>query len=252
MALKSTNAVVINTFDHGESDKIVTFYSEAHGKLSGIARGAKRSKKRFVNKLEIFTHLDLQYQESRCSSLVRIDQAELINPYIRLREEYDRYVAASLVCELLLYWTRENDPETELYDLLLWTLDRLTNDREITRTVIFFQSRLFTILGYRPQLDGCVECGSISPNKGPYRFSTGRSGMLCSKCKQGLTGASLPVSINTAKLLHKALELPKEKLDRLHFSAASACEAMNLLRRYGQVLLQRDIHSWSQLPAGPI
>ncbi len=85
-----TPAIVLKVMDFGESDKIVTFYTLGYGKLTGIAKGAKRSKKRFVNKLEYFTFLNITAVPGRRSSLSRIDQAELINPYPPLRENYQR------------------------------------------------------------------------------------------------------------------------------------------------------------------
>lgn len=249
MTLKSTPAVVINTLDHGESDSIVTFYTPELGKLAGIARGAKRSKKRFVNKLQMFSLLDIQYEESRKSTLVRIDQAELIDSFQKLRENYEHYVGASLICELLLHWTRENDSDVELFNLLVWALKSLNNNKSSTanKTVIFFQSRLLTILGYQPHLIGCVTCGSMLANKGSYKFSASKSGIICSKCINDKLPTQMPISLNTAKLLQKSMELPKEKLDRLHFSAVSTKEAIHLLQRYSYFILQKDIHSWRHL-----
>ena len=248
MLVKSTPAVVISTLDHGESDLIVTCYTPEHGKLTGIARGAKRSRKRFVNKLELFSLLDLQYREGKKSSLVYLDQAELSNSFPSLRQDFRRYVAASLLSELTLHWTRENDGDAELFELLTWALTNLDEGREAGRIIIFFLSRLFAILGFQPQLDGCVLCGSLALQRGPYRFSTSRCGLICAQCRDLNTHSQLPVSLNTAKLLHRAMELPIDKLERLHFSPASCREALNLLERYGYHLLQREIHSWRLLP----
>lgn len=47
-----TEAIVLRLLDYGESDRIVTFYTAGFGKLRGIARGARRSRKRFANALE--------------------------------------------------------------------------------------------------------------------------------------------------------------------------------------------------------
>ncbi len=54
-------AVVLNCYDHGESDKIVTLFCQNIGLITGIAKGANRSTKRFVNKLELFTLLHVYY-----------------------------------------------------------------------------------------------------------------------------------------------------------------------------------------------
>ena len=249
MATRQTLAVVVNVADHGESDKIVTLFTAAHGKLTGIAKGAKRSKKRFVNKLEIFTLLEVQYATNTRSSLIRIDQASLVSAFPLLRKDYGRYAAASLICELILHWTRENDAETELFTLLAWSLEGLGKGQPAARTVVLFGVRMLDILGYQPQLSGCLDCGKLDAAGSPYRFSTGRSGMLCARCvRNNSTPAQIPLSLNTIKLLQKAQELEKNKLGRLQFSETSTSEAVTLLRYYSRHLLQRDLQSWNFLP----
>ena len=247
--LQQTQAVVIKVADHGESDKIVTTYCPDLGKLTGIAKGAKRSKKRFVNKLEPYSYLNIEFAASKRSGLVRIDQAELLNPFPTLRTEYERFSAAALVCELILHWTKENDADRQLFYLLVWTLENLNSGKPWVEAIIFFQLKLFTLLGYQPHLEGCMGCGSLEAGQGPYRFSLSHSGLTCAHCNKDSGAATLPLALNTAKLLRMAQDLPNEKLARLRFSKASAKEALLFLRRYGTHLLQRELQSWNHLGA---
>lgn len=247
MATKQTVALVIKVVDHGESDKIITFYCPSHGKLNGIAKGAKRSKKRFVNKLELFTLLDIQYAANTRSTLVRIDNADLINPFVTLRQKYDRYAASILLCELVIHWTRENDGDKKLFDLLFWAFDKLDKGESITRTIILFQIRLLDILGFRPNLSECLECGRLDSEGSPYRFSPNRSGLVCNKCAKNDTISPSFLSLSTAKLLLKAQDMDHKKISRLQFSPASTQEAITMLKRYERHLLQRDITSWNYL-----
>ena len=246
-----TPAVVIEIRTYGESDKIVTFYSKNRGRMSGIAKGAQRSLKRFVNKLELFSELEILFTDSRRSSLVRLDQAELLNPFPLIRGNYDRYTAATLICELLLQWTRENDPDHRLFELLTWSLGSLENlKRPAVWGAIFFNIKLLTLLGYQPYLDGCTNCGVLSPQNTPYRFNITQSGLLCHKCgkREGkLLQPGLNISLSTARFLQKAQELPLGKLDRLHFTPAAVKESVAILKSYGNSILQRDITAWEFL-----
>ena len=246
MSLRQTLALVLQVMDHGDSDKIVTFYTVAQGKISGIAKGAKRSKKRFVNKLEPFSLLDLSYSESRISSLVRLDQAELLNSFPSLRQLYPRYTAAALLCELLLQWTRENDADPALFTLSLWALTSLEQGQSPFATIILFEIKMLDLLGYKPDLSGCLSCGALTPRNRPYHFSTSRSGLICTACNRETEHGQVPVSLETVKLLLKAQELDHRKLDRLQFSPAAIKEAVTMLHRYDRHLLQREIHSWTQ------
>jgi DNA repair protein RecO (recombination protein O) len=245
-----TPAVVIKVADHGESDKIVTCYCPVLGKMTGIAKGAKRSRKRFVNKLELFSLLDLQYATGYRSSLARIEQAEILQSFPFLRRDYQAYAAAVLVCELLLNWTRENDGDSKLFGLLIWALDQLALQQQPAEILVCFQIRMFDLLGYRPNLNSCLECGGMSVAGAPYRFSSARSGLICAGCRGGMEPADpvqISLSLNTIKLLLKAQDLPQQKLMRLRFSPAAAAESLAMLRRYGSYLLQREIQSWQAL-----
>ena len=246
-----TPAVVIDVKDYGESDKIVTFYSLQRGRMSGIAKGAKRSLKRFVNKLEIFTLLEIDFTDSRSSSLVRIDQAEPLAHFPALRASYERYTGGTVLCELVLHWTRENDADPRLFELLRWGLGNLEDPRRpAIWGVILFQIKMLTLLGFQPDLSGCTTCGRLAPERGPYRFRLARGGLFCSPCgqvarpdeRQGLT-----ISLSTAQLLKKSQELATAKLNRLRFCTREVLEATAFLQAYGNHILQREIQSWEQL-----
>ncbi len=232
--------------DFGESDKIITFYTQHHGKMKGIAKGAKRSKKRFVNKLEYFTSLTLTAIPGRRSSLALIDQAELLNPYPSLRENYQRYTGAMLVCELVDQWTRENDSDEHLFHLLCWALDKIATSPSIADIIMFFQVKLLDIVGLGLQFDHCISCNTPI-DEHTYRFSLAENGLLCSACKpHSSTAGMLNLSAATIKTMQKAQSLPLEKIHRLKFSRVSLAQAAKLLRLYSQFQLQRDIHSWKQ------
>lgn len=245
MATKNITAIVLKVTDLGESDKIVTFYSKGEGKLAGIAKGAKRSKKRFSNKLEVFSLLDVLYVDQGRSGLVRISEAELLTPFMSLRENYDRYVSAALVCELTYCWSRDYDPDESIFNLLLWALRSIDTGSPLLMVLIFFNVKLYTLLGYRLHLSGCIKCENAGQSGMPYMFHPGRHGLLCKNCTPELISREMiTLSLNTIKLLKNAQDLPMEKLDRLRFSDASVREALKLFKVYGQYLLQREIAAW--------
>jgi len=248
MTLIRTAAVVLKVVDHGESDKIVTFYTAAAGRLTGIAKGAKRSSRRFVNKLELFTCLEINCSRRRQNVLAQIVEAELIDPYINLRRDYDSYIAASLITELVLSWARENDVDESLFSVLLWALDNLNSGRQALDTVIFFLVKLLSIVGYQPHLSTCITCGRMENSAGPYVFNLGRGGAVCGRCRGDMSpsaAASISLSLSTLKLLGSAQGMGIEKLNRLQFSNRSRNEAAGLLKKYCEHLLQREIQSWT-------
>jgi DNA repair protein RecO (recombination protein O) len=248
MSTKHMTAIVLRVSDHGESDKIVTFYSRQAGKMTGIAKGAKKSKKRFSNKLEIFSLLDVTYDEREGGGLVRIDEAELQAPFMSLRENYDRYVNGVLACELIYYWSRDYDADKNIFTLLRWALQSMDTGSPALLIQIFFQVKLYTLLGYRLHLSNCIKCEKNGQSGMPYLFHPGRHGLLCRACSPGfISREMIPLSLNTLRLLQHAQDLPLEKLERLRFSDVSVREALQLFRAYGQYLLQREIAAWNFL-----
>lgn len=248
MTTKKIKAVVLKVNDLGESDKIVTLYSKQSGKMAGVAKGAKKSKKRFGNKLETFSLLDIICDDRNRSGLARIAEAELLDSFASLRENYDRYVNASLVCELIYNWSKEHDPDLNIFNLLLWTLGSIDSGKDAQVIQVFFQIKLYTLLGYRLHLSGCIKCGISEQQGKPYVFHSGRHGLLCSNCSPSLIShEAVSLSLGTIKLLQHAQELNMDKIERLRFSEASMREALLLFKSYGQYLLHREIKAWEFL-----
>ncbi|RJX35765.1 MAG: DNA repair protein RecO [Desulfurivibrio sp.] len=245
MSFLQSRAIVLKVTDYGESDKIVICYTQHFGKLKAIAKGAKRSKKRFVNKLEFFSLLDITIVPGRFSSLGRIDNASLVNPFPPLRENYHCYTAAMLVCELVDQWTRENDSDEPLFQLLCWCLHQLATRDSLAETVIFFQIKMLDLLGMGLMLEHCLVCGTLDPAAPAYYFSPAQSGIICSRCRTSDTGL-IPLSMAAIKSMQMARSLPLARLHRLKISGKSLSEAATALRLYGNFQLQREIHSWKQ------
>jgi len=144
---KEIAAIVLDCQDHGESDQIVTFFCEDIGRMTGIAKGAKRSQKRFVNKLELFSSLRLRYTESRRSNLVFIVEAELVDSFLRLRQNTSLYMAATVIRELTLSATRDLEGDDGFFALLQWGLRTMDGQRLHASRDVKYRKR--------PPLNGC-------------------------------------------------------------------------------------------------
>lgn len=241
---RETDAIVLECFDHGESDKIVTFFSEEKGRITGIAKGANRSKKRFLNKLELFSHIGLRYSERQRSSLIFIAEAELYNSHIHLRSNLKRYIAATFIRENLLIAATEREQDRETFKLLLWSLQAIDEGREPLDVTIVFLLRLLKRLGYQPALLDCRSCAAPFTCERSYRFHHLAGGLVCDKCTADTAGGASHLSTGTIRILHSAMSEPLERLHRLHFSRQAQVQALTMLHRYGKNIFQREIHSW--------
>lgn len=212
-----TEAIVLNSFDYGESDRILTFYTIEHGKIKGIAKGARRSKKRFVNNLEPLSHIKLIFFHTEKSELVRVEDSTLLDGFASLRTDIERLSQACYLIELVAEMTREGQALSSVFDLLLAFLEMLSSGAGQEPLLRFFEIRLLSILGYQPYLNGCVSCKGVfgdTADGGFRKFSSEKGGALCTKCSNSSAGA-LTVSPGTLRLLSMAIKFDTGKLSRL-------------------------------------
>ena len=240
-------AIVLHCRDHGESDLIITFFCRQLGRVTGIAKGAKRSKKRFVNKLELFSSLRIQHTLPPGNRLAFIAEAELIDGFLSLRQDISCYAAASTIREVVLLATKEMEGDEELYPLLNWSFQSLNNGRPPRPTLIFFLIRFFAAIGYSPQLSSCLGCDQKVSAQETYRFHNASGGIFCSSCNEGRQTEQTRLSLGTLKTLTVAMERPLERLHRLLLSDTSQQEALAFLHSYARQLFQREIASWAFL-----
>ncbi|MFT5697610.1 MAG: DNA repair protein RecO (recombination protein O) [Desulforhopalus sp.] len=241
-----SDAIVLDTTDHGESDLIVTLFSHDSGRLSAIAKGAKKSKKRFVNKLEIFTYLQIHYQQKNERTLAFLSEAELHNCFPNIRHHLDLYGIASIIREFLLLGIKDGEPDSNIFRLSLWAFQRLDSKESPQQTLVLFLIHFFNYIGYRPDFWTCANCREdVQPDK-TYRFNSASGQLICSNCDQhGKTGR--PLSYGTIRIIQNSQDQPLERLHRLKFSGAILSESLHLLHNFGRQIFQREIVSWQIL-----
>jgi len=205
MQEERTPAIVLRTRVHGESDKIVTFLTQDWGKITGIAKGAKRSRRRFVNVLEPFTHIRLRFRPSRSDELAFILGCDLVQAFRRPSQDIHRFALASYMVELTDVMVAGREAGQEIYTLLLLGLVSLEELSPLPALFLpAFELRLLVEVGYAPNLSSCCICGTSLPlctTDGPaLLFSPSLSGLLCPQCDtQG--GATFRLAPETLSLL---------------------------------------------------
>jgi DNA repair protein RecO (recombination protein O) len=226
MALGKSPAVVIGSFPLGESDRVVTFFSREYGKVRGVARAARRPRSRFSGALELFTLGQLVFFDTGRSDLLRVDHFDVLRPLARLRDDLDRLGHASWLVECVNRLTADRDPNVALYGLLTRSLRAMEVARP-GRVAVYFVARALDVLGHRPRLDACTECGRPAPFP---RARLGEGGLVCDGCAPGLP-ALVPISTGATT-----------GLERLRASAWDEVVAMPLGRLEGELKLVLEAH----------
>lgn len=237
-------ALVLDSLNYGESDKIVVFYCQEVGRLSALARGAHRSQKRFVNKLELFTFLQISYSKSSAGSLFMLDEAELVNSFITLRTDVASYQVASIIREYMLLTSRETSDDDQLFQLALWALHTLNIGIDQRQVLALFMIKFFDVLGYRPDFSVCQGCGTNPAEDKAVFFNVQSGTITCRNCSGSQGSGGRLLAPGTTKMIMAVQQQPVSRLSRFKPSGAVLEQMLDCSRRYSLNLFQRDIHSW--------
>jgi len=214
-----TEAIILDSFDYGESDRILAFCTKEFGKVKGIAKGARRSRKRFVGRLETGSCIKLFFHYSEKSELVRVEDAGLINGFDNLRSDVIDFASACYLLELTSAFTRPGLTFPEVFNLLFDFLSFMDKGGVKMLLCRFFEVKLLSILGFMPGLENCVSCGgeaSEAEQAKQLRFCPHRGGLVCYTCLSELTGeGALRLSAGTAMFIKAVERMAVDKLDRL-------------------------------------
>ncbi len=242
MGDRQTPAIVLTVKDYGEADLVVTFLTPGQGRLTGMAKHARKSRRRFAHCLEPLSRVDF-FLSPRRGELEFLQRGELVKSYPALRRDLKRLGAAAVLSELAGELAGPPEAYGEIFATLEAALGFLEEGLPQDSLLPVFLLRLLGLGGYAPRLKLCLQCGQ-GP-EGPLYFSIPRGGVLCGACSQGAPGPRLPLSLGALKLLRLAQELPRDKLSRLHLPAPQRRQSLAVLKAFLRYHLGRDLKSWS-------
>lgn len=204
-----SRAIILKTSDYRDADKLVTLFSEKHGKLRAIARGVKKPASSLRVCLQPFCHSQLFFSGGK--ELDLITQGRLLDFYPNIREDINLTLHVLYLMELLDKSLMDRMPQPALYTTAIEVLEHLNNHGYNPLLTRYFEANLLKHLGYQPVLDRCVVCGEKGGRL--LSFSLLQGGLLCSRCDRDnpsgfdFTGESLAILrlLNTSatKTIHR-------------------------------------------------
>lgn len=197
---RTSLAIVLRWRAYGESDKIATLLTEDFGKLTGIAKGAKNSRRRFANSLEPLARVRVYFRQKPAANLAFLESCELRSSTGALSEP-SRFAYASYLAELSDQLTLEDDPVRGLYALLDEALGELERGPATTAFLRGFELQLLTRAGFEPQLDACTRCGRAWRGDESAHLSLHHGTVVCAGCR---SNADAGVVVDPALLAHLA------------------------------------------------
>jgi len=231
--------VVLRHSNWGEADRLLWLYTLELGKIRAIAKGVRKPRSRKGGHLEPFTRVNLLLARGR--EIPIVTQAEAVDPYLALRDDLLRGTYASYAVELLDRFTYEEGENRSLYHLLVDTLTRLVQLDELDLVIHYYVIRLLDLMGFRPQLFECANCGKEILPQDQY-FSALQGGALCPQCGLQLNG-SRPISMNALKYLRHFQRSSFSDAKRARLTPELSREIEILMQHYLTYLLERGLNT---------
>ena len=186
MAAVRSMALVLRSVDVFETSKVLTLFSRELGKVSALAKGARRLRSPFASGLDLLSVCDIVLLHKASDALDLLTEAVLVERHDSFRRDLAALYAGYYVAELLHDLTDHHDPHPRLYDAARVTLRHLGEPLLRARRVLRFELACLRELGHMPALEACVHCGDPVDTAGEaVAFGLATGGVLCPGCRPG-------------------------------------------------------------------
>jgi DNA repair protein RecO (recombination protein O) len=243
MAAQQTPAIVLTVREYGEADVLVTFLTPGRGPLTGIAKHARKSRRRFPHCLEPLSRVVFFLSGRPGRDLEFLQKGELVRSFPALRRDLKRLGAAAVLAEVASLLAGPPEAYQEIFTTLEEALTLLEEGAPPDSLLPAFLLHLLGQGGYRPRLHHCGVCGA-EPGP-PLTFSLPRGGIFCGPCSREVPGPLLSLSPGAWKLLRLAQDLPRNKLSRLRFPPPQRDQSLWIFKAFFRYHLGKDMKSWA-------
>jgi DNA repair protein RecO (recombination protein O) len=202
------------------------------GKVRGVARAAKKSKRRFGGALEPLTYVRAFYEDRERQELTRLDSCEVLDSPLATEVTYPRAVALGHVAELLDELLPDREANDAVFRLALSVLAALRGT-DVWMPVTYFQLWMTRLMGYLPELTECIVCGRELNGHKAY-FHALADGLMCADDKRL---ASSEISAESRRMAAAMFRAPVESFVGMEWPKTQSAD----LRKFLMQILQRHI-----------
>jgi DNA repair protein RecO (recombination protein O) len=175
-------SIILRRVAYGDADWIVTFFTRDRGRMSGMARSARKSIKRFGGALEPGSIVDLRYTDKGSGGLVRLEEALIDLPTHGILKSLERIERLGRTLLLALAFLQEGEANPDKFNLLRARIASLAAREPLPHEGLRFEIDWLARCGYAPQIEGCARCGTEHP-QGAWAFDLNHGGIVCFRCR---------------------------------------------------------------------
>jgi DNA repair protein RecO (recombination protein O) len=174
-------AIVLKSINWRDTSKIITLFTREEGKISVIAKGARRLKSKYQGILESINLLEVVIYMSATRNLQILGQATLDNTYKQIRSDYEKTGYVFALLELTDIFFKEGAIDTIFFDFLKTLLSEMEKTNNPKIIFLYFLIKLGSYLGFRPVFDKCLSCKRIITSEQSV-FSMREGAIICGNC----------------------------------------------------------------------
>jgi len=200
MPLLVSEAIVLHAFDYLESSRIVRLVTRDAGMRSALAKGARKSRRRFGSGLDLFGQGTAFLYTKAGRDLDTLSGFEDVRTRTDLANDLERFTGAETIAEIALHFGREG-ADVQLFDAIATALDALAEKSgdEAREATLAGAWQIVTTLGFGPVLAECAECGAPFAEGESALFTHSAGGVLCKRCAAlSPGGRKLPAAARSA------------------------------------------------------
>lgn len=233
-------AVVLKTFPYQERDKVVVFFSENHGKISGLAKNSVHSR-RYGGSLDFLACSQISFTKKPHAELVQINEAISKHEFKNIALSYEKLTVASFATELCLKTAEPHAPARELFSVLSNFLFYLDQGMPEVLALNSFLCKAMNGLGYPPVLNRCSVCEKTfnenTLNTETLYWNVASGGAVCQSCTEGHLNTK-HATVLTPALLSYFLKIYTTSFKQL-LAQAPSLNATGAVERQLYVLLNQ-------------
>ena len=239
--------LVLRLIDYGETDQIARLFLNETGLVSAIAKGIKKSQKRFPHHLEPFRIYSFKLSKKPSHDLYWIQAADQVISFQGIMADIRKIALGHLLMELILKGVREESPQQDLYGFLIALFQNLESCKNIFNLWFYAEIHLLRLLGFQPNFSTCHHCKRPLIKTSFPRFDPLSGGLICSQCVNSQSRKSIRLGPEALSALQFLSEASLNAIHRLKISEESRCTMADFLTEYITYYLERPLQSISFL-----
>ena len=235
MASTKVNGIILSENNVGDFDKMLTMLTPGIGKISCVAKGARRPKSALLAGTQIFCFGE--YLMYKGTNTYHINSVETIEVFYNIRTDLYKLKYAMHINKIVQDVTQENQNCYNILQLLLNTLYTISEtDKNLDLVLGIFKLRLLSILGFTPKLTECVNCKEKENLK---YFSLRDNGFKCEACSRQ-DKSTIAINESTLNALKYTIMAPAKKIYSFNIKDESLEEFKLVTKLYFNEKLEKE------------